>query len=145
LPRKTDNRVKITLKISKKLLLQVVLFTMIAAAAVLFDFYVEKHPEALPLDELQDENKKTSDEFGTIHLISQVNNFNAKTPLQKAPTRKLFDEAHDKFLQQCHQLQNLQALKAKIIIPKKQLFVSLHFLNHSHLYSLHPDDEPLIA
>jgi hypothetical protein len=126
-------------------MLRIMFFTMIAAAAVMFDFYFEKHPEALPLDELQDENKNTAEEHGTIYLISQVNTLNAKTPGQKAPSRKLFNEAHTRFLQQCHQLQNLRALKTKIIIPQKQQFISLHFLNHSHLYSLHPDDEPFIA
>jgi hypothetical protein len=120
-------------------------FTLIAAAAVMFDFYFEKHPGALPLDELQDENKNTPEDHGTIYLISQANNFNAKTPVQRAPSRRLFDEAHDKFLQQCHQLQNLQALKGKIIIPKKQQYIPLHFLIHSHRYTLHPDDDPYLA
>jgi hypothetical protein len=120
-------------------------FTIIAAAAVAFDFYFEKHPDALPTDVVQDENKNTAEEHGTIYLITQVNSLNAKTPGQKAPSRKLFNEAHTRFLQQCHQLQNVMALKAKVTIPEKQLYISLHYLNHSHLYSLHPDDEPFIA
>ncbi len=119
-------------------------YALITAAAVMFDFYFEKHPDALPIDEVQDENKNSTEEHGTIYLISQVNSLNAKTPGQKAPSRKLFNEAHIRFLQQCHQLQNGMALKTKVNIPKKQLYISLHYLNHSHLYSLHPDDEPFI-
>ena len=121
------------------------LFTMLAGAAVVFDYYFEHHPEVLPLDELRDENKNTSEEHGTIYLISQVNTFSAKTAVQKTPFRKVPDAAHNKFLQQCHQMQNLQAMKTKIVIPQKQKYISQFLTNTRQCYFQHPDDEHHIS
>jgi hypothetical protein len=134
--------VKFKGKISKKLLYRLMLIIMLAGTALLFDVYLENHPETL--EELQSENKNSSEEHNAIYLFSQGNSFNAKTPVQKTPSRKIFDDTHNKFLRKCHQLQGIQALKAKIL-PRKHLFISIHFLNYRNCYFSHPDDEPFIA
>lgn len=134
---------KFKLKISKKLILQLLIFGALTGAAIIFDSYIENHPEALK--ELQTESETTETEHGTVYLFSQTTGFSAKSPVQKSTTRKLFDQAHDKFLQKCHQLRHRQALKAEIGISRKPLYISFHNLVLRQTFFTHPDDVPLIG
>jgi hypothetical protein len=120
---------------------QLMLFAALAGIAVIFDAYLENHPETF--EELTTENQEAQAEHGTIYLFSQIGNFNAKSMVQKIPTRKLFDQAHDKFLQKCHQLRNHQALKTERKTIQKPVYLTYHHLIFRHNYFTLPDDEPL--
>jgi hypothetical protein len=135
--------VKFKLEISKKIVLRLLVFVALTGTAVLFDFYFENHPQAL--DEFQPEKGKTENEHGAIYLFSQTATFNAKSPAQKSPGRKVFDEAHDKFLQKCHQLRNHMAFKAETGIIRKPLFLSYHHLIFRQYHFSLPGEDPLIS
>jgi hypothetical protein len=132
--------VKFNLKISKRVVFQLMLFAALAGIAVIFDVYLENHPGTL--EELTTESQEPQAEHGTIYLFSQIGNFSAKSMAQKIPTRKLFDQAHDKLLQKCHQLRNHQALKTETKTIQKPLYLSYHHLIFRYNYFTLPDDEP---
>jgi hypothetical protein len=133
--------VKFNLKISKSLVIQLVLFAALAGIAVIFDVYLKNHPGTL--EELTTEGQEAQAEHGTIYLFSQIGNLNAKSMVQKIPTRKLFDQTHDKFLQKCHQLSNHQALKTENKTIQKPVYLTYHHLIFGYNYFTLPDDEPL--
>jgi hypothetical protein len=135
--------VKFKLKITKLLLVRVLVFAALTAVAVLFDLYFEKHPAAL--EELQTGPENEACDHGAIYLFSQSSSFGVKSSAQKTLGRKLFDDAHDKLLQKCHQLRHHQALKAETAVPLKPLFLSYHHLIFRHYYLTFPDDDPPVS
>lgn len=134
---------KLKIKISKKLVFHLVLYTALAGITMIFDMYLKNNPEALV--ELKECNEEPESEQRVVYLFSQSNTFIAKSPVQKTTSRKLFAHEHVKFLQKCHQLQNHQALKAE----SKMLRKPFYLLCHNHLFRQNyftlPDDEPLIS
>lgn len=131
------------LKISKKRLLQLLLFAALTGVAFLFDEYFEEHPAALK--ELQKQKDQNSSEHGTIYLFTQSVNLSAKSPVQKTSERKVHEQLHNKFLQKCHQLRNNHVLKTETAILKQPLFLSYHHFIFRHYYFTHPDEDPLIS
>jgi hypothetical protein len=135
--------VKFKLKITRHTLIRALVFAALTAVAVLFDWYFEKHPAAL--EELQTETKSEACDHGAIYLFSQSSSYGVKTSVQKTPGRKLFDDAHDKLLQKCHQLRHHQAIKAETAVPLKPLFLSYHHLIFRHYFLTFPDDDPPVS
>lgn len=131
------------LKISKKKLLQLLLFAALTGVAFLFDEYFEEHPSALK--ELQKQKEQNAAEHGIIYLFTQSVSLNAKSPVQKTSERKIHEQLHNKFLQKCHQLRNNHVLKTEPDILKQPLFLSYYHLIFRHYFFTHPDDDPLIS
>lgn len=122
---------------------QLLLFTALAGIAKLVDYYFENHPGTF--EEFQVNNEEPEKEQGVVYLFSQTSNLNAKSPVQKILLRKLLAQAHDKYVQKCHQLQNHQAFKAENNVPRKPFFLSCHNLLFRQNYFARPDDEPLTS
>jgi len=136
--------VKLNIKISKKVIIRLVLFTALVVVASLLDNYLENNSVQITQD--QTNSNHSASEHGTIYLFSQANyTFNAKPSVQKAPLRKLFEQSHDKFLQKYHQLRNFQVLKADAKTHKIPLFLSYHYLMFRNYYYTVPDDDPLLS
>lgn len=127
------------LKISKKLVLRLMLFAAITGAAMLFDIYFESHPGALK--ELKSGNEDNKKEQSVVYLISQTSTLSVKPLVQNAPGRKLFSHEHSKFVMQCHQLRNHLAYKAEKKVPRKPVFLSCHNLLFKQNYFSLPDDD----
>ncbi len=125
------------------MVMQLVLFTALTGIAMLLDFYFDNNPGVLK--EIQACNKEHEKEQGVIYLFSQTVNLNVKTPAEKISYRKFFAQEHDKFIRQCHQLKNHQALKAENSIPRKPLYLSCHKLIFRQNHFSLSDDEPLIS
>jgi len=131
-------------KISKKLVVRLLIFVTAIGFASLLDIYLEKNQ--VKLDEIQASTEQPSEEHSTVYVVNQVfSNCNAKTPLQKAPDRKLFQQSHDKFLQKYHQLRNYQVLKAEAKNQKITSVLSWHILAVRDYYCIFPDDDPLVS
>ncbi len=135
---------KFNIKISKKLILRLVLFAAVLGFASLLDTYFEKNP--VQIDKPDTSPNHSASEHGTIYLFTQANyTFNAKPSIQKTPSRKLFEQSHDKFLQKYHQMRNYQELKADAKTHKVPLFLSYHYLVFRNYFYTVPDDEPLLS
>lgn len=136
--------VKVKINISRKLIIRLVLFATVIGFASLLDNYLEKH--SLQINEIDTGSNHSANEPGTIYLFTQASyTVNAKTSIQKAPSRKLFEQSHDKFLQKYHQLRNYQVLKADEKTRKAPLFLSYHYLVFRNYFYTVPDDEPLLS
>ena len=120
-----------------------VLIAAVIGFASLLDNYLEKNPTQIK--QTDSGSNHSANEHGTIYLFSQANTFNAKTSVQKLPTRRLFEQSHDKFLQKYHQLRDYQVLKADAKTHKAPLFLSYHYLVFRNYYFTVPDDEPLLS
>lgn len=134
----------IKLKISKKVLTRLAVFVALTAGALLFDIYFDNHPVELEQIEAGSEKKPVA-EHGVVYLFNPVNASSVKTTVQKTPTRKLFDQTHNKNLQKYHQLRNYQVLKAEANLPRKSLVLSYHHLTFRHCFFTFPDDDPFIS
>jgi hypothetical protein len=133
----------VKINISKRLIIRLVLFAAIVGFTSLLDNYLEKNP--VQIDKMDTGSNHSANEHGTIYLFTQATTFNAKTSVQKTPSRKLFEQSHDKFLQKYHQLRNYQVLKADAKTHKNPLFLSYHYLVFRNNYYTVPDDEPLLS
>lgn len=129
--------------ITRRLVFQLVLFSALAGVTKLVDYYFENHPGTF--EAFQTSSEEPEKEQGVVYLFSQTSNITAKSPVQKLPLRKLLAQAHDKYVQKCHQLQNHQALKAENNVPRKPIYFSCHNLLFRHYYFARPDDEPLVS
>ena len=119
-------------------------FTAIIGAAFLFDIYFDDHP--VELNQIENSSKEESaTEKGIVYLFSSVNNSSVKTSVQKTPTRKLYEQKHNKNLQNYHQVRNYQLLKAESKLPKRPLIFSYHHLTFRHFFYTFPDDDPFIS
>lgn len=131
------------IKISKKLAYRLMLLMALMASAIVFDIYFEQHPGALTAFSTEDEQE--TKEPGVVYLISQTGTFTVKSHVQNVPGRKVFTQAHSKYLQHCHQIRDRLALKAEQDVPRTPVWRSCHnLLFRQHYFSL-PDDEPLIS
>ena len=131
---------KLKIQITKKLVLQLVLFTALVGISRLVDSYFELHPGTLK--ELQASSEEAEKEQNVVYLFSQTSNLSIKSPLQKSPVRKLFEQAHDKYVQKCHQLRDHLAYKAEKKVPRKPMHLTCHNLLFRHHYFTNPDDKP---
>ena len=136
--------VKLKINISKKLIIRLVLFTAVIGVASLLDNYLGKNPVHITQEDSG--SNHSANEHGTIYLFTQANyTFNAKPSIQKTPSRKLFEQSHDKFLQKYHQLRNYQVLKADGKTHKISLFLSYHYLVFRNYFYTVPEDDPLLS
>lgn len=133
---------KVKIKISKKTIVRLGVFTALIVAAVLFDHYFESHP--VELEKMETGASRHSADH-SIYLFNSANSFSAKTSVLKNFSRKLFEQSHNKLLQKCHQLRNYQVLKADSGKPANPLIFSYHHLTFRHYYFTFPDDDPYIA
>jgi len=131
------------IKISNKLILQLVLMIALTGTAILLDFYFEKHP--VSLTELNSEGEAENKEHKVVYLISQNFSLNVKSPVQNPTGSKFFTQTHSKLVQFYHHLINIQALKTKKEVHRKSLYLTCHNLLFKQSYFSYPDDEPLIS
>lgn len=128
------------LNISKKLIVQLSVFMVLTAAAVLIDAYLDKNPA--DIHTMEASTKTQSPAQGEVVVLAQAFSTSAKTLVQKAPERKLQTGAHDKFLRNYHSVRDFQVLKAEVIHQTTPLITSYHYLVfQNHLFS--PDEDPL--
>lgn len=128
------------INISKKLLVQLAVFALLAVAAVLIDAYLDKNPAEF--DNLEASTKKHNPEQGEMYVLAQPTSFSVKTSVQKVSERKIQVEAHNKFLKNYHSVRDFQVLKAEVINQTTPLITSYHYLVFlNHLFS--PDEDPL--
>lgn len=131
------------IKISKKTIIRLAVFTALIVAAVLFDHYFENHP--VELNQVETGTSRQSAGHSFIYLFNSSNSFSAKTPVFRNYSRKLFVQTHNKLIQKFHQLRNYQVLKADMEKPQTPLIFSYHHLTFRHYYFTFPDDDPSIA
>lgn len=135
---------KVKINISKKLIIRLVLFAIAIGFASLLDSYLERNP--VQIKQIDTGSNHSANEHGTIYLFTQANyTVNAKTSVQKAPSRKLYEQSHNKFLQKYHQLRNYQVLKADEKTHKVTLFLSYHYLVFRNYFYTVPDYDPLLS
>jgi len=134
---------KLKIKISKKTIARLAVFTALILAAILFDHYFESHP--VELEKMETGESRHSADHSFIYLFNSANSFSAKTSVLKNPSRKLFEQSHNKLLQKCHQLRNYQVFKAESGKDANPLIFSYHHLTFRHYYFTFPDDDPYIA
>lgn len=132
---------KFKIPVTRKLVLQLALFAALAGVAMLVDYYFELHPGALK--ELEAENKETETEKGIVYLYPQTSTLSFKLSVQKLPARKIFEQAHDKYIRKCHQLRNHLAFKAEKTVPRMPAFLACHNLLFRQHYFTNSDDIPL--
>ncbi len=132
-------------KISKKLLVRLLFFIAAIGLASVLDIYLEKNP--LLLCETEATSEIPEEEHGVIYLVAQGStSLNAKTSVQKTPDRKLYQQLHDKFLQNYHQLRNYQVLKAEAKNQKSITVLFCHILIIRDYNCFFPDDDdPLFS
>lgn len=136
-----NKQLKFRINITKRLLIQTVLFLAIVGTAVVFDVYFENNPTEL--ENIQTESEKHSAEPGGVYLIAQIGQTTIKTSVQKSTNRKLQVQAHDKFLRKYYQIRNYQILKAEAELQTAPLIQSYHYLVFQNFFFTQPDDEPL--
>jgi len=140
--RSKNKALNIKRKISKKLLLQLLLFTGIIAGATVFDSYFDNNE--IEIETASEESDNTANEPAKVYLFSQVNNLAAKTSAQKNTSRKYFEQ-HTKFLQRYHESKNFRDLKLDEKKPKTPLFLSFHYLIFRNYFFSLPDDDTHLA
>jgi hypothetical protein len=133
----------IKIKISKKTIVRLAIFSALIITAFLFDHYFENHP--VDLNQVETGASQESTEHSFIYLFNSTNSFSAKTSGFKNPSRKLFAQMHNKLIQQFHHKRNYQVFKADMGKPKQPLIFSYHHLTFRHYYFTFPDDDPLVA
>ena len=131
---------KIKRYISKNLLVKLLVFVALVAAALALDTYFENNPTQL--EEIQAETEQQSHSQGKIYILAQATTVSVKSSVQKTPTRNQQIETHTKFLRKYHSIRNFQVLKAEVIQQTTPLITSYHYLVYQN-HSLTPDDDPL--
>ncbi|MFW6290556.1 MAG: hypothetical protein ACOC0R_06275 [Mariniphaga sp.] len=134
---------KFKIHITRKLVLQLVLFTALAGVAMLVDYYFELHPGTLT--ELQAGSEEAEKEQSVVYLFSQTSNLSIKSPVQKSTFKKIFEQAHDKYVQKSHQLLDHLAFKAEKKVLRKPLYLTCPNLLFRQHYFTNPDDKPLYS
>lgn len=126
-------------------MVRLMVFIIAFGLASILDIYLEKNP--VRLCEMEDNSDKPEEEHGVIYLVTQGStSLNAKTSVQKTPDRKLYQQLHDKFLQNYHQLRNYQVLKAEAKNQKILSVSTCHFIVFRDYSCFFPDDDvPLIS
>lgn len=126
-------------------MVRLMVFIIAFGLASILDVYLEKHP--VQLCKMEENSEKPDGEQGVIYMVSPgANSLSAKTSVQKTPDRKLFQQSHDKFLQNYHQLRNYQVLKADAKNQKILSVSTCHFIVFRDYSCFFPDDDdPLIS
>ncbi|HSH20160.1 MAG TPA: hypothetical protein VLA03_06890 [Draconibacterium sp.] len=128
-------------KISKKAVLQLVLFAAVIGMATLFDIYFDKNEAEF--EEIEASSSDHNQEQKSILLISQSPNFSVKTLEDKILVRKFQIKSQDRFVQKYYQLRNYQVLKAEVQKQTAPLINSYHYLAYKNYFFSDPDDNPL--
>ena len=124
-------------KISKKVRLNLLIFTALIAISILFDFYFERHP--VKLDKIETEQGKCTHHF--IDLYNQVNSLNIKISVYNTASRTIFDQYNSK-LQQKYNLKHSRLLNndtQRLNVSDDLSGLQLIF---GHYYHNFPDDDP---
>jgi hypothetical protein len=135
--------VNIRIKITKKQLLKLVIFTALIGFAFILDNYLEKNPVEIT-GNIAQKGQNTEEHF-SVYIVSQITSYSAKISAQKIPDRKYFQQSHDKLIQKFHQLRNYQLLKSDAENLKEPLLLTFHFLVFRNYFYSSPDDVPLIS
>ena len=126
------------------MIIRLVLFAALIGVASLVDDYLKKNPVQIAQDDTS--SNHSANENGTIYLFTQASyTFNVKPSVQKTPSRKLFEQSHDKFLRKYHQLRNYQVLKADALTHSVPLILSYHYLVFRNYFYTVPDDDPHLS
>ena len=134
---------KFKIKLSNRLIMQLVLILALTGTAVLLDFYFENHP--VTLTELNADGEEGNKEHSVVYLISQNFTLSVKSPVQSSTGSKFITQTHSKLIRLCHHLINLQALKSKKDVHRKPVYLTCHNLLFKQSYFSYPDDESLIS
>ncbi|MFW6289395.1 MAG: hypothetical protein ACOC0R_00390 [Mariniphaga sp.] len=132
---------KFKIQITRRLVLQLVLFTALSGITMLVDYYFELHPGTWT--ELQTSSEDAEKEQHVVYLFSQTSNLSIKSPVQKSTFKKILEQAHDKYVQKCHQLRDHLAYKAERKVPRKPSHLTCHNLLFRQHYFTTSDDKPL--
>lgn len=130
-------------KISKKLVLKLLLFVAVIGLAAVFDAYSDKSTEEGK--EIRSESKDATNDQHSVYFIAQSNCVTAKTSVQKNFNRKPQLKSHDKFIRKHHQLRNHQVLKAEVQSQTTPLIDSYHYLAFQNYFFSDPDDYPVFS
>ncbi len=119
------------------------IFAAVIAIAAVFDIYFENRGvQVAGIEKSADENHN---EKVSVQLFSQNFDFGVKIQVLKTVQRKIQMKAHDKFLQQFHQLRNYQVLKAEVQTQTAPQILTYEYLSfRNHIY-FSPDDIPSVA
>ena len=77
---------KFKIHITRKLVLQLMLFAVLSGCATLVDYYFELHPDTLT--GLQTSSEDAEKEHSVVYLFSQTSNLSIKSPVQKSTFKK---------------------------------------------------------
>lgn len=142
LPR-LNKTVKIKLKISKKQWLNVAIFAAVIAVAAVFDIYFENR--GVQVAGIETSTSDNENEKSLVQLYLQNVDFGVKIQVLKTVQRKIQLKAHDKFLQQFHQLRNYQVLKAEVQTQNAPQIITYQYLSFRNYIYFSPDDIPSVA
>ncbi len=131
------------LKISKKQWLNIAIFAAVIAVAAVFDIYFENR--GVQVAGIENSTSDNEDEKSSVQLFSQNVDFGVKIQVLKTVQRKIQLKAHDKFLQQFHQLRNYQVLKAEVQTQNAPQIITYEYLSFRNYIYFSPDDIPSVA
>lgn len=137
------NNVNIKRKITRRLVLQLAIFTAVIGLAMCFDIYFKD--SKVDIAGIETNSPDNSKDQNTVHLISQSMDLGVKTYAQKIVVRKVQLKSHDKYIQKYYQLRNYQVLKAEVQKQTTPLINSYHYLAYKNYFFTNPDDIPLIS
>ena len=123
--------------------MRLALFVAVIGVASLFDIYF--NDTRIKPGETETGSAKEERKQEKIVLISQSNNLDFKTQVQKTVVRKFQLKSHDKYIQKYYQLRNYQVLKAEVQNQTAPLINSYHYLAFKNYFYSVPDDIPLFS
>lgn len=126
-------------KISKKVIIRLLLFGAIIGAAALFDYFFDD--EMTVLEEFEKGDNKTEAQ-NTVYLINQVNTGGIKTSVKLSSEKNPQIKSHDKLLRKYYQLRNYQVLKAEVQTQTDPIINVYHYLAFKNHFFTDPGDDP---
>lgn len=131
----------IKVKISKKQLLKLIIFTAFLGFTFILDSYLERESVEIIGGNTQKSHTK---EPGIVCFFQSTTTFSAKIVTQKISARKFLQHSHNKLIQKYHQLRNYQLLKCKAENFKKPVILTYHFLGLRNYFRSSSDDVSFI-
>ncbi|WP_319479564.1 hypothetical protein [uncultured Draconibacterium sp.] len=126
------------IKITRKFAVQLAMFMVVIAAALVLDVYFGNNPEEVK--KIQAESQEQSNEQGAVYLITQSSSNTIKTFEDRVYSKHTKPQLHDKFLRSYHSIRNYQVLKAEVVKQTTPLILSYHYLVfQNHVFSPEED------
>ncbi len=141
--RKRKNKVIAKRKISRKLVLRLLMFVAVIGIATILDIYLKEGK--VKITGFESSSHEDSKDQRTVQIISQSSDLGVKSFTQKNVVRKVNLKLHDKYLQKYYQLRKNQVLKAEVQIQTAPIINAYHYLAFKNFFFSVPDDIPLIS